>query len=209
MEKSFLPVFLPWRPTRLLYTPESLQYLDVAGHCLSIVSFQHQLHAAQGVHCLGEAVVLLELDISLEVQVTPETESVEVLVQHLLPVRVQHRDVNVSHLWAKRWHIENIKYNVVYGGISTIENWHTVITSLNYMYLMTSAINRIQCTQNQPVSWWIEVNTCVVKSLLMLNKNRNTAHLAKCLKDRNEDVFRGTVWVRAVLPAEPAARESL
>lgn len=76
----------------------SLAYLDVAGHCFAIVSFQHQLHAAQSVHCLGEPTVLLVLDISLKVQMTPKTEGVEVFVHHLLSVRVQHWDVNVSHL---------------------------------------------------------------------------------------------------------------
>lgn len=85
----------------VLYHHEGLQYLDVAGHCLSIVSFQHQLHAAQSIHCLGEAAVLLVLDVSLKVQMTPETERVEVFVQHLLPVRVQHGDVNMAHLQAK------------------------------------------------------------------------------------------------------------
>ncbi|TNN52814.1 hypothetical protein EYF80_036988 [Liparis tanakae] len=45
----------------------------------------HQLHAAQGVHRLCEAAVLLELDVSLKVQMAPKTECVEVLVQHLLP----------------------------------------------------------------------------------------------------------------------------
>lgn len=77
---------------------ESLKYLDVAGHCLSVVSFQHQLHAAQSVHRLGEAAVLLVLHISLEVQMTPETECAEVLVEHLLSVWVQHGDVNISYL---------------------------------------------------------------------------------------------------------------
>lgn len=33
---------------------------------------------------------------------TPKTECVEVLVQHFLPVRVQHRDVNISHLQTKK-----------------------------------------------------------------------------------------------------------
>lgn len=64
----------------VIYTHKSLQYLDVAGHCFAIVSFQHQLHAAQSVHCLGESAVLLVLDISLKVQMTPETECVEVFV---------------------------------------------------------------------------------------------------------------------------------
>lgn len=90
----------------LLCNHDSLQYLDVAGHCLPILSFQHQLHAAQSVHCLGEAAVLLVLDISLKVQMTPKTECAEVLVQHLLPVWVQHGDVNISHLQSKRWHID-------------------------------------------------------------------------------------------------------
>lgn len=34
-------------------------------------------------------------------------------------------------------------------------------------------------------------------------------HLAKCLEDSNEDLFRGPVWEMAVLLAEPAARKSL
>lgn len=34
-------------------------------------------------------------------------------------------------------------------------------------------------------------------------------HLAKFLKDSNEDLFRGPVWVRTVLLAEPAARKAL
>lgn len=44
-----------------------MQYLNVAGHSLAILSFEHQLHAAQGVHCLGEPTVLLVLHVSLEV----------------------------------------------------------------------------------------------------------------------------------------------
>jgi len=75
-----------------------LQYLDVACHCLSIISFQHQLHAAQSVHGLCEATVFLILDISLIVQMTPKAECVEVLVKHLLPIWVQHGDINISHL---------------------------------------------------------------------------------------------------------------
>lgn len=89
----------------VMFNYKSVRYLNVAGHGLAVLSFQHQLHAAQSVHCLGESTVLLELDVSLKVQMTPETECVEVLVQHLLSVRVQHWDVNISHLQSKQWHI--------------------------------------------------------------------------------------------------------
>lgn len=34
-------------------------------------------------------------------------------------------------------------------------------------------------------------------------------HLAKCLEDSNQDLFRGPIWELAVLLAEPAARKSL
>lgn len=34
-------------------------------------------------------------------------------------------------------------------------------------------------------------------------------HLAKCLEDGNEDLFRGPIWELAVLLAEPAARKPL
>lgn len=38
-------------------------------------------------------------------------------------------------------------------------------------------------------------------------RNRQMSNLAKHLEDRDEDLFRGAVWVLAVFLAEPAARE--
>lgn len=55
-------------------------YLNVASHCLAIISFQHQLHSTQRVHRLGESTVFLVLDIGLEVQMPSKAERVEILV---------------------------------------------------------------------------------------------------------------------------------
>lgn len=74
-----------------------VQYLDVAGHSLAVLSFVHELHASQCVHGLGEAIVLLVLDVRLKVKMAAEGEGVEVLIKSLLSVRVQHGDVHVTH----------------------------------------------------------------------------------------------------------------
>ena len=75
-----------------------VQYLDVAGHSLAILSFVHELHASQCVHGLGESIVLLVLDVRLKVKMAAKGEGVEVLIKSLLSVRVQHGDVYMTHL---------------------------------------------------------------------------------------------------------------